>query len=128
MPENLKSTDVTMMTLICRIGVKFKRCKPMTRAHLTRGITTTFLLFPLGRSSLRYSRFYPQPVVIYVMDESYPFFAPVLVPSVPLLSGGEGVGVGGGKVLPLLVHHHPGPQPPPPSSPWGSCLYAILQI
>lgn len=94
MPINLKDTDVAMTTLICRIGVKFKRCRPMTQARLTRGITTTSLLFPLGLSIQLaiLHRFYPPPVLMYVMDESYPFFAPVLVPSVPLLSGGERVG------------------------------------
>lgn len=114
MSENLKSTHVAMTTLICRIGVKFERCKPMTRVHLTRGITTTFL-FPLGRSSSRYSRFYPQSVVIYVMDESYPFFAPVLVPSVPLLSGGEGVGVGDIAVA----------GPPPPGTTATTSIVAV---
>lgn len=64
MPINLKDTDVTMTTPICRIGVKFKRCKPMTQEHLTRGITTTSLLFPLGLSIQLaiLHRFYPQPV------------------------------------------------------------------
>lgn len=110
---NLKDTDVAMTTLICRIGIKFKRCKPMTQARLTRGITTTSLLFPLGLSIQLaiLHRFYPPPVLMYVMDESYPFFAPVLVPSVPLLSGGERVG---GWREGTAVAGPPPLQPPPP--------------
>lgn len=112
MPINLKDTNVAITTLICRIGVKFKRYKPMTQAHLTRGITTTSLLFLLGLSIQLaiLHRFYPQPVLMYVMDESYPFFAPVLVPSVPLLSGGEGVG----ELTGIAVAGPPPLQPPPP--------------
>lgn len=79
----------------------------MTR--VSRGGLPPSLFFLLPDPLARYSRFYPP----YVMSARVtPSFTPVLLPSVLLLSGGEG-GVGGRKVLPLLYSPL---QPPPPAT------------
>lgn len=122
---------------------KFKRRKPMTRifrGELPPPLLPLFPLWPIQRAILQIL----STAFVYVMGESYPFFTPVLLPSVSLLSRGGRGGVVGtcmcGERKTLLVHHlyshrchrhHHHRSPPPPALPprhRGARLYATMRI
>lgn len=112
--------------LICRIGVKFKRYKPMTRAHLTQGITTHHLT-PFSSRPI-------QLAILQILSTAcrhvrHERELPLLCVSTCSLCAsvkqwkGEGVGVANGKILPS-----PPPPPPPPPGATATVTTSVVAV